>query len=428
MAPECSKIARAYCSGSNFYRLLLSFFFCLLCRPVLSQLSADAVVSLITVGPSQEVYSAFGHSALRITDSRSGTDRVYNYGTFRFDNRFYINFARGENNYWLSVSPFSQEYYGWTIAENRSIIQQSLNLTLKQKNDLYRFLEQNTEPQYAVYRYDYFYDNCSNRIDNALINVFGNSLKLFPENVVRHHHTQGASIRQLTQTCLLNNPWGELGIETCLGIEMDKKISPDQFKFLPEYLMWNYDEARIRSANGTFVPLVKEKTILFKPRASAPGKTIVDYLQPLLCSSFILVLGVIVSFPKMNRTLFARLFDFSLFFICGLVGCLLVYLWFFTSHYSQCNMNLVWANPAGIFLSFYVFYRKQNTGMIRYHLYYGLLLLLAVLCWPFLPQQLNSAYFPVCLVLILRCFALFYYSKMPAGTGSSDPVTEDAAG
>jgi hypothetical protein len=414
MPPECTIITRAYGSKSKMYRLLLSFIFCLVCRPVLSQLSSDAVISLLTLGPSKDVYSAFGHSALRITDPRSGTDKVFNYGTFRFDDQFYINFARGENNYWLSVSPFTQDYEEWAIAENRSIIQQSLDLTLKQKNDLYRFLEQNTWPQNAVYRYDYFYDNCSNRIDNALIKVFGDSLKLFPENVVQHHHTKGASIRQLTHSYLLNNPWGELGIETCLGIEMDKKISPGQFKFLPEYLMWNYDEAVIRSANGTFVPLVKGKTILFKPLVSVPGKTLRDYLHPVLCFSFILVLGIIVSLPKMNRTLFARIFDFSLFSICGLVGCLLVYLWFFTSHYSQFNLNLLWANPASIFLSFAVFYRKQNTVVVRYHFYYSLLLLLTVLCWPFLPQHLNNAYLPVCLTLILRCFANFYYSKKQA--------------
>ncbi|TKT88768.1 lipoprotein N-acyltransferase Lnb domain-containing protein [Dyadobacter frigoris] len=101
-------------------------------QPVSAQLTASSKISLLSIGPGKDVYSAFGHSAMRISDTAAGIDNVYNYGTFTFDNNFYIKFAKGENDYWLSIVPFQKEYYIWAVLENRNVIQQTLNLTVKQ--------------------------------------------------------------------------------------------------------------------------------------------------------------------------------------------------------------------------------------------------------------------------------------------------------
>ena len=47
--------------------------------------SSRLQVSLITCAPGTELYSVFGHTALRIVDSAANTDIIYNYGTFNFD-------------------------------------------------------------------------------------------------------------------------------------------------------------------------------------------------------------------------------------------------------------------------------------------------------------------------------------------------------
>lgn len=233
------------------------------CLSVSAQLSPHSEVSILTIGQGDELYSTFGHSALLVSDPELPVQHVYNYGTFSFNNNFYAKFTKGQLDYLLSVASFQDEYYGWTTIENRNVIKQVLDLSLEKKNQLYKFLENNALPQNRVYRYDYFYDNCSNRLDNAIKKILGDSIQFFPEEVSKEHNRSDASIRQLTHDYLQQNKWGELGIETCLGIEMDKKIKDEQFKFIPDYLMWNYDKAIVRTADGKHHPLVKEKNPLY---------------------------------------------------------------------------------------------------------------------------------------------------------------------
>lgn len=101
-------------------KLLLFFLFLSVFRSVFAQLTPNSNVSLITVGAGQEVFTAFGHSALRISDPDLGIDHLYNYGTFSFNEGFYWRFTKGELNFWLSTIPFYQEFYSWTVLENRT--------------------------------------------------------------------------------------------------------------------------------------------------------------------------------------------------------------------------------------------------------------------------------------------------------------------
>ena len=388
-------------------RLFLGVFL-FISRVAFPQLTTNSSISLITVGPGQEVFTAFGHSALRISDPDLGIDNIYNYGTFSFNEGFYLRFTKGELNFWLSTAPFYRAFYSWTVYENRSVTQQVLNLNHNQKNALFGYLENNALPQNSVYRYDYFYDNCSNRIDAALKKVLGENIKFSPESIAQKHNTTGASIRQLTHGYLLQNPWGELGIETCLGIDMDKKITAEQFKFLPDYLMWNYDEAKIRS-NGTWEPLVKEKVVLFQAlnNASPPNHP----FSPKAIFGFVLVLSCLLSLPALHKTLFARLFDFTLFLTSGAVGLLLLFLWFFTTHHSQINLNILWANPFNLVVSFLLFSKKRSPIFLKMSLVNGMLLALVLVFWTILPQRLNNAYLLICFTLLIRCFANYWFSK-----------------
>ncbi|WP_428660380.1 DUF4105 domain-containing protein [Runella sp.] len=380
----------------------------LLSQPVFSQLTDNSNVSLITVGPGNEVFTAFGHSALRISDPNLGIDNIYNYGTFSFNDGFYVRFTKGELNFWLSVVPFHREYYSWAALENRTVVQQSLNLTLTQKNALFNYLEKNALVENRVYRYDYFYDNCSNRIDTALKKVLGNSVVFSPEIIAEKQHTTGASIRELTHRYLLQDPWGELGIETCLGIDMDKKITPEQFKFLPDYLMWNYDAAKINT-NGVWMPLVKDKSVLYqslgKPSSQNP-------FSPTVIFSLVLGLALLVSLPVIHKTGIARAFDAALFFTSGIVGLLVLFLWFFTTHHSQVNLNILWANPVNFVAAFMLFSKKYRPKLSNYFLVYGLLLVSVLVFWAILPQRLNNAYLPVCFALLLRVFANYDFTKL----------------
>lgn len=386
-------------------KLLFFFGFLLsVSRPVFARLTPKSNVSLITVGTGQEVFTAFGHSALRISDPNLGIDHVYNYGTFSFNDGFYLKFTKGELNFWLSAVAFYQEFYSWTVLENRTVTQQVLTLSLNQRNRLFSYLEKNALPENRIYRYDYFYDNCSNRIDTALKTILGDSVILSPENVSKKQHTTGASIRQLTHHYLLQDPWGELGIETCLGIDMDKKITAEQFKFLPDYLMWNYDEAQI-NVKGIWEPLVKEKMVLFQSTKKSSSQ---NPFSPIVVFSFVLGLTLLISLPTLHKTFYARLVDFILFFTTGLMGLLVLFLWFFTTHHSQNNLNILWANPLNLLGAFLFFSNKRNAILLKFCLGYGILLALTLVFWSSLPQQLNPACLPVCLALLVRCSANYW--------------------
>ena len=64
-------------------------------------------ISLLTCSPGEELYSTWGHTAIRVTDSVTGIDMVFNYGTFDdSDPDFYAKFTRGLMIYALSAYPF----------------------------------------------------------------------------------------------------------------------------------------------------------------------------------------------------------------------------------------------------------------------------------------------------------------------------------
>jgi len=75
------------------------------------KLSPEAQISILTCGPGSELYSLFGHSAIRVKDPVKQIDVVFNYGTFSFDENFYFNFAMGRLNYRLSISNMEQFMY-----------------------------------------------------------------------------------------------------------------------------------------------------------------------------------------------------------------------------------------------------------------------------------------------------------------------------
>ena len=168
------------------------------------QLSNKAEISIITCGPTQaELYSAFGHSAIRVHDSLNQIDAAYNYGLFSFDQpNFYLNFARGSSFYILGVQSYPDFRYTY-IYYNRSLHEQKLNLTPEQKQKVFDFLQWNALPENKSYRYDYFYDNCATRVRD----VFNKTLKgevRFDSTYIKTDYT----IRNLTDLYLQQQPLG----------------------------------------------------------------------------------------------------------------------------------------------------------------------------------------------------------------------------
>ena len=361
-------------------------------------LTDQATISVITCGPfQQELYSAFGHSAIRVHDPAQGIDEGYNYGVFDFDQpNFYLNFAKGFLYYKLGVYdyPRFRDYY---IYHNRYIHEQVLNLSQEQKQKLYDYLTWNALPQNQYYRYDYFYDNCATKIRDVVITALGNDVAFDGSYV-----TTDYSIRDLTDIYLQYQPWGDLGIDICLGLPMDKKASPYEYMFLPDYIESGFDHATLKRDSAT-VPIVKEKILVYESREEDfPG----GIPHPLLVFGFVAAFTISISIWDIRRNKLSAWFDALLFGVTGSVGLLLFFLWFFTDHKAAANnLNIVWALPTHIIA---VFAFIKNPKWLRtYFLGTAILEALLIVGWWFIPQQLNYALIPFVVALLVRASLQF---------------------
>lgn len=372
---------------------------CLGQQSAATRLSPEATISVITCGPWQgELYSAFGHSAIRVYDPDQQIDEAYNYGVFDFDQpNFYLNFARGYLYYKLGVYDY-QRFRDYYIYHNRYVHEQVLQLTPAQRQKLYTFLQWNANPKNADYRYDYFYNNCATKIRDVLSHVFGDSVS-YDGSYVQTDYT----IRELTDLYLTAQPWGDLGIDICLGLPMDKTAAPAEYMFLPDYIESSLDHATIRN-DSAMLPLVKEKIIVYEARFEELPKSLP---HPTLVFSVVAVIMLAVSIWDVKRKKLCLWLDFTLLLVTGLVGVLLLLLWVATDHRAAAqNFNLLWALPTHAVVAFTLL--KQRHWHTYYFLSTAVIGILLLAGWSLLPQQLNTSLIPVAGMLVVRT-ALRYW-------------------
>ena len=244
-------------------------------------------ISILTCSPGEELYSTFGHSAIRVTDSVSHRDIVYNYGTFNFDEPgFYTKFIRGKLSFYLSTDDFDS-FISEYIEEKRDITEQVLNLTCAEKYNIVMLLQANMLAANRTYKYDFTFDNCTTRLRDLVEKCADTSINF--GNVLSSKKT----FRDLIYEYLNKNDkqWSKLGIDILLGGRMDVVMKPREVMFLPDYLLKSFDSSTIDSR-----PLVSsEKNII---DLNAPP-VIVDYFtHPLFIFSCFFLLIVLLSFFK----------------------------------------------------------------------------------------------------------------------------------
>jgi hypothetical protein len=363
-------------------------------------LSDEAEISVITCGPLQkELYTAFGHSAFRVRDPARQFDVAYNYGMFDFDQpNFYLNFARGYLYYRLGTQNFRDFVYPY-MYYNRSVREQVLNLSSEQKQAIFDYLQVNALPENQQYRYDYFYDNCATKIRDVVVEALGKDAVKFDGSYITTDYT----IRELTDLYLQKQPWGDLGIDICLGLPMDKTATPYEYMFLPDYIEAGFDHASVRGGEE-MVPIVRNKNVIYAARDE--GQETGGLPHPLYIFSAITVIAITLSVLDLRRRKLSTWFDVLLFGCAGAVGLLLFFLWFFTDHKAAArNMNLLWAFPAHLIAV--VAFLKNPRWLKTYFLYTFILCLLLLTTWALLPQQLHYALVPLVVALGLRSYVQF---------------------
>jgi len=387
----------------NFKNSIFLFFLFLVSGLATGQsLSKYAQISIITCAPGSELYSTFGHSAIRIKDPVLRIDNVYNYGTFNFETpNFYIKFIRGKLDYMLSVSPYRYFIISYK-QEKRAINEQILNLSDTQKNNIYKALKINSLPENVYYRYDFIKDNCATRVLKIIKDVLKDSLILPEKSTVSEQ-----SFREMLMPYLQTKDWERFGINLALGRPVDKIAKSEQTAFLPDYLKILFEQSKIKTLNG-IVPIVKKENILYLPYK----KNIEDSLNitPKYVLWFLLVVILFFTIFEIKYRKKYFILDKTLFFIIGFIGLIILFLWFFTEHSSVVNnQNIIWASPLFFIAAFLL--KKNNKKYLRiFFLSYSVLILLFMLADVFFIPIYDKAVIPLELILIVRS-SLIYLKK-----------------
>lgn len=376
---------------------IIGFLLCLfiLTRPVNAQVdSCGLQISLLTCSPGEELYSTFGHTAIRVKDNTNGLDVVFNYGTFEFSPDFYAKFIQGKLRYYLSVEEFGNFMYQYQM-ESRSVVEQPLELSCTEEQQLFGALRLNAQEQNRYYLYDFLFDNCTTRARDI---IAGNTKApvVFPRVIPEEVPT----FRDLIHTYLDlgGQYWSKLGIDILLGAKLDRKVTNQQSMFLPDYLKRGMDGARVQQhpvVTGT-VP------VLTMPSPLNKG----SLFRPSVVFSVLLVLALALQFTRKRwSTVALKVFDTVLFLLLGLAGLLLLFMWFGTDHrVTQNNYNLLWALPTHTVVA-WVLYRGKAWVATYFRVVFWLTAALLVL-WAFLPQEMNNALLPLIMLILLRSWQL----------------------
>jgi hypothetical protein len=369
------------------------------------KLSEESEIIIMTMGPYQpELYSVFGHSAIRVVDPARRLDWVYNYGVFDFEQEnFFLNFAQGLLIYQLGMADYERfrDYY---ISQNRFIKEQYLDLTLEERQALFDFLQWNYQPENREYLYNYVYDNCASKIRDVVNDQFSGRISFQDD-----YKENGLTIRGLMHKYLGEQPWGEWIIDIGLGQQIDREASAWEYMFLPDYIFEAFSSATINS-NGDQRPLVKHTEIVFMP---VPEEIPPARFTPF---NFFVVLFLVVGFMTnrdIKRGRRTRWIDGLLFGFAGFVGLWLAFLWFFTEHLSQNNFDILWAIPFH-FVIVFMMRKKAWHGWIKYYFRAtSILYALVLLGWALFPEPMNMALVPLVLLMALRAFYISWEIKAP---------------
>lgn len=366
------------------------------------ELSPQANISIITCGPGDQVYSHFGHSAIRVKDSSLGIDVVYNYGTFDFTTpNFTLKFARGKLNYTLARQNFTYFLLSYQ-EEKRWVKEQVLNIDLDEKQKLFSFLETNYLPQNRDYKYDFFYNNCATKIWDVLKTSYGKNL-VFKDDYL----TDLKSHRQLIRDFVPINTWLGFGIDLALGSLIDDKATAYEHMFLPQYTMEQIEVATLESKN-----LAEKTSPLFEPPAQEKSDWFI--LSPTFWLTIILIVVVLLTFNDLKNNTRRRWLDFLLFLIPGLIGLGVIFLWFFTDHtQTAANFNIMWAFPIHLVVAFIVAKKRGPNWVAKYALFSLGMIITSSIVWLFGIQIFSPLIIILWLTLAVRYVFLFWSYKKP---------------
>ncbi len=358
-------------------------------------------ISLLTCEPGDQLYSSFGHSAIRVREIGSeGRDMVFNFGTFDFDTpNFYGKFATGKLNYMLSVTTYDRfiieyDYY------KRGVTEQVLDMSMDQKDLLVQHLDALYDPARRFYKYDFFFNNCATKVRDAFEIAIGKQL-VWNDSVA----TEEKTFRALIDEFVYPLPWADLGIDLALGAVIDRNATEREKQFLPDYMEQAFAKATL-VGDGPSRPLVKETRVILEYPEKEKS---IGLVNPYVVFWILAVVYGVMTFLGFRRGRLFKGLDVALFSLLGLIGVVVAFLWFLTDHSATLwNWNILWAFPGHLALAWSLVKSPTKAWISKYLLGVLIATSLALVIWITGMQSFHPSLVPLFLIILLRANFLFY--------------------
>lgn len=302
-------------------------------------------ISLLTCSPGKEVWAQYGHTAIRYYDKESGEDLAINYGIFSLDQTYFIpRFVLGMTDYRMGVQPMDMFLAQYSY-EGRGVVEQVLNLSFEDKEVIYKALQENMKPENVVYRYNYFFDNCTTRARDMLVNHLHGKVVYPPAE-------EDATFRSMIHKWNNKYEWSQFGEDLLLGVNADRKTTKSEQQFLPENLRSDFDKARY---NGK--PLVKETNVLLDAETEVAEP--VFPLSPLSIALIFAVISLVMMLFSYRRQQVYWAWDLALMLTSGLMG-IIFFVMIFSQHPCvSLNFILLFFNPLPLFFLYSTIKKKK---------------------------------------------------------------------
>lgn len=311
---------------------------------------SELTVFLLTMGPGDAVWERFGHNAIWIRDRVLGTDVAYNYGLFDFDqDGFVVRLVRGHMLYWMAgwdAGSMVESY----AANGRSVYAQELNLPPERRRALKDFLEWNARPENSEYRYDYYRDNCSTRVRDALDLALGGELYRQLDDVER-----AATYRTHTQRLTADDLPVSTGLLLALGSPVDHGLTAWEESFIPMELRAHVRRVRVSGPDGEPVPLVAAERTLFEagraPPPEVPPGRVPGYLLVGVLAGGLLWWSGRHGAERRDAAVAYVILGVAWSLLAGSFGTVIAGLWGLSDHWATyANQNVLQANPLSLLL------------------------------------------------------------------------------
>ena len=359
-------------------------------------------ISLLTCGPRPNVYSLYGHTAIRYRDKTHGTDLAINYGMFSFSKpHFILRFVFGLTDYEMGIEYFS-DFLSQYAPSGCGVRQQTLNLTNEEKAAIAAAIDENFQPQNRVYRYNYFYDNCTTRARDMILSHMSHAIE----------YTNGGKPQDVTFRSMIHaynetHRWARFGNDLLLGIKADLPTTFEEQQFLPVNLSKDFAQATVANAKGTKQHFVTSDTWVL-PRTGNVGSDSFP-ISPTVCFAIFAAFTVALTVVELRRKSSYWLFDAIVMLADGICGTILLAMVFSQHPTVSLNLQILLLNPLSLVALFPTVKAMRNR---RSNIWMKILsvCIILFLIGGFFQSYAEGMYF-VALSLLLRYSVKFYQFK-----------------